>query len=154
MLSKTCLRSRAGSKTPCMPLLPITIFFHGPGRVAPIRSRSIKPRTTVPISVESWRRSKTGRARMICRKNSDLKVGSRTPMRNSGGKKPATTITRELCLSVLIKMHPSERFKGTHDTRRSTVAEFSGQLSVLRLGLPETLRNRQRRPAAAFGGIG
>lgn len=60
----------------------------------------------------------------------------------------------ELCLPLLIEMHPSERFEGTHDTRRSTIAKFSGQLSVLRLGLLKTLRNRQRRPAAAFGGIG
>lgn len=85
---KACLRSRAGRKAPCMPLLQITSSFHVSGRVAPIRSRSIKPRTTAPIFAKSWRRSKTGRVRMICRKDSDLRAGSRTPTQNSGGRNP------------------------------------------------------------------
>lgn len=83
---KTCLRSRAGRKALCMPLLPAIHSFNGSGRVHPLRSRSIKPRTTVPIFAKSWRHSKMGRARMICRKNSDLRAGSRTPTRNSGGR--------------------------------------------------------------------
>ena len=71
---------------PCMPLLQITSFFHGSGRVAPIRLRNIKPRTTAPTFAKSWRRSKMDRARMICRKNSDPRAGSRTPTQNSGGR--------------------------------------------------------------------
>ena len=77
-----------GEETPCMPLFPITSFFHGSGRVVQIRLRSIKPRTTAPIFAKSWRRSKTGRVRMICRKNSDQRAGLRTPTRNSGGRNP------------------------------------------------------------------
>ena len=53
-----------------------------------IRSRSIKLQTTAPIFAKLWRRSKTGRAKMICRKNSDPRVDSRTPTRNSGGRSP------------------------------------------------------------------
>lgn len=55
---------------------------------APIRLRSIKHRTTAPIFAKSWRRSKMGKAKMICRKNSDLRAGSRIPTRNSGGRNP------------------------------------------------------------------
>lgn len=75
-----------GEKTPCMPPLPTIHSFNGSGMVVPIRLRSIKPRTTAPIFAESWRRSKMGKAKMICRKNSDLRAGSRTPTRNSGGR--------------------------------------------------------------------
>lgn len=75
-----------GEKSTVYAPLPTIHSFNGSGRVVPIRLRSIKPRTTAPIFAESWRRSKMGRARMICRKNSDLRAGSRTPTRNSGGR--------------------------------------------------------------------
>lgn len=67
---------------------PDNDFLSWAGRVVQICSRSIKPRTTVLIFAKLWRHSKMDRARMICRKNSDPRAGSRTPTRNSGGRNP------------------------------------------------------------------
>lgn len=65
---------------------PDNEFLSWSRRVAPMLLRNIKPRTTAPIFAKSWRCSKMGRTRMICQKNSDLRAGSRTPTRNSGGR--------------------------------------------------------------------
>ena len=142
-----------GEKAPCMPPLPTIHSFNGSGRVVPMRLRSIKPRTTAPIFAESWRRSKMGKARMICRKNSDQRAGSRTPTRNSGGRSPplqshGTLPVRPHQDASIREIRGHSRYAKEHGCRVSLIA------TSLRLRLPETLRNRQRRPAVAFGGVG